>query len=139
MEIEWPDARGNLRRGEIPANVQLFVDIIGLNDAVKLLLACGGSTIYFGRRPNGGLVEQAIGEAAARQIGRELGGMQYKVPLSPRFLARFLRSQGDSTAKIARTLRMSEGTARQHLQHDLSNRARRSPRRARRHGNDHQQ
>src|SRR4051794_36485338 len=100
MDLEWPDERGNMRRGRIPQNVLLFVDLIGVEATATLMLTLGGSEIYMARRPNRGLLERAIGEDLARKLGERFGQEHFRIPTNPRFLARFLKSQGLSGAKI---------------------------------------
>ncbi len=78
--IEWTDANGTCRSAEVSDLVPPIVEAIGIDAAADLLLSVGGSQVYISVRSNGGLVEQAIGEAAANALGQALGYGSLRLP-----------------------------------------------------------
>ncbi len=113
--IEWTDANGTCRSAEVSHLVPPIVEAIGIDATAELLLSVGGSQVYISVRSNGGLVEQAIGEAAANALGRALGYGSLRLPTARPFLAKVLRGRGLGTAEIARTLHTSDTSVRGYL------------------------
>lgn len=93
------------------AQVEPFVRVLGIDLTVEFLLRFGGSEAYFAANPG----EKS---AVVRLIGAENAVALAKldlprtVPLANPWLAEVLRWRGQSTAAIARTLRVTEATIR---------------------------
>lgn len=115
MEQTWTYQR-TLRSAPISPGVALFVDLIGIDKTADLLLACGGSYVSAGQlRSKNGLVDKAVGEEAARTIGREFVGGNFKCPVGSPFLIRYLFSKGKNINEIARTVHMDAGSVSRNL------------------------
>lgn len=120
MELVWQDASGNDRAGDVPERLAPFVDAIGIDRTVNLILAFGGTERYFPtRQPRSDTpLVRTIGARAALALGREFMGAKVRVPLATRFVARYLRGKGQSVNAIARRLRRSDVTVRMYLRAD---------------------
>lgn len=97
------------------AQVQPFVDALGVDRAVEFLLAFGGAELYLPRdpRPSSKLVE-VMGIDAARALGEvaQRVMMPDRIPTAKPWIARVLRSRGLPNAEIARRLHVADFTVR---------------------------
>ncbi|QND52792.1 hypothetical protein HB779_13415 [Phyllobacterium sp. 628] len=121
MEISWTDHDGNYLSGRIEANVQPFVEALGLDDAADFFLNFGGSMIYVGKRgPNANnAVLRILGEEVVRKLGDCFGDLGWmRIPLATKFMVRYLTSQGRSMREITRILRITDVTARKYRRSD---------------------
>lgn len=123
MKVSWLDTKGNRQSAEIEPQAELYVNVLGLELAATLFLNFGGTVVYFANRPQEhAALSQTIGSDACERISAELTRRSRepwaRVPLANLFLARFLRSQGNKTAQIARKLRISDWSVRRYLQSD---------------------
>lgn len=96
----------------IPDHVALYVDAIGEDATIELLLACGGSEIYLADKPVGSMVTRAIGEPATIELARKVGYGHIKLPIARRWIAAALFAKGKSKAEIARRVRVDVATVR---------------------------
>ena len=97
------------------AQVAPDVEVLGAELAVAFLMAFGGAELYLGNQTKGQASHAALlthDQAKALAANPRL---QRRVPLAKRWLAAMLHWQGNSTAAIARQLRVSDVSARRWL------------------------
>ena len=98
------------------AQVARYVEALGADMAVRFLLAYGGAELYIANDPKGASShERLIGYDAAKRLAAVAHRLPRRVPLAKRWLVGMLAWQGQSTAEIARTLRITDVTARRFL------------------------
>ena len=99
------------------AQVEPFVAVLGAKLAVQFLLQFGGAELYLAKNPKGrSAVAELVGHDKARALAESDGvAAQRRIPLAKRWLATMLSWQGHSTAQIARTLRVTDTSARKWL------------------------
>jgi hypothetical protein len=99
-----------------PAQVAPYVDVLGLEYALKFLEAFGGVEVYIAQDPTyKGELVKVVGYANALALGSIANRLQRRVPLAKEWRAHVYKSQGLSTNKIARKLGVSDVTARAYL------------------------
>ena len=104
------------RSNSVPANIAPYVNVLGVDDAVKLFLELGGCTVYLSGDPReGSLVTNVIGTQNAAALAKQLGGGHIKIPLARKWTAQALLAGGKGVAEIARTIRADESTVRRML------------------------
>lgn len=108
------------------AQILPYVEVLGADLAVKFLLQFGGAEIAFSADPKGrGTVEALVGYDCAKALAaHDQLGLRHRVPLAKRWLAAMLHWQGQSTAGIARTLRVSDVSVRRWLSEGKKGRGR---------------
>lgn len=100
----------------VPAHIAPYVKAIGVDRAVALFLALGGSQIYLPRRSSSRTIAaQTIGADQVARLAAELGHGYYKVPIARQWVAEVLRDQGKSDNEIARIVRADVATVRRWL------------------------
>lgn len=105
-----------IRYPDPPAQVAVYVEIMGPELAIKFLLAFGGAPIEHHERVTArSRIAAVIGPEHACALARENHRLQPHVPLATQWLAVCLKAEGHSTPDIARTLRCSDVTVRKHL------------------------
>lgn len=106
---------------KIPAHVQRFVDVLGVDLTVKFLLELGGSPIYLPENTthsttlNGhdcSLLVNTVGREMALALGKEFGRGLIEVPLAKPFVANHLFRAGAEILEIARLLHVSAVSVR---------------------------
>ena len=99
------------------AQVQPYVDVLGVDLTMKFLLQFGGAELYLAADPKGrSAVVALLGYHMAKELAaRPSLTMQRRIPLAKRWLAAMLDWQGHSTAHIARTLRVTDASVRKWL------------------------
>ncbi len=100
-----------------PAHVQPFVDTLGVDDAVRFLLHFGGAELTISLNPRDGELVEVLGIEAARALAdlSARTALPRRIPTAKPWLARVLKSQGLSHAKIARRLHVSDVTVRRFI------------------------
>lgn len=105
-----------LRYPRPPAQVAPYVEALGVELAIRFLLEFGGAELYLSEDPKGrSRLEALVGYDRAKALGTLAHVLPRRVPLAKRWLAHCLDARGESTAEIARTLRVSDTTVRAYL------------------------
>lgn len=100
----------------VPAHLSVYVDILGIAQAVEFLLHFGGSELHVSETPKGGSeLERLFGTSIACEFGRHVQLMQRRVPLGSRWIAQVMRVSGASVASIARRLHKTDLAVRRML------------------------
>ena len=99
------------------AQVQPYVDVLGVELTMLFLLQFGGAELYLSVDPKGrSAVETLLGYHKLKELAaRPSLTMQRRIPLAKRWLAAMLHWQGNSAAHIARTLRVTDSSVRRWL------------------------
>ena len=98
-----------------PAQIASFVQVLGIEGAVRFLLAYGGADLVFARNPSDGSdLVRMIGRDAVITLA-EIPRLPRRIPLAKPWLAAHFHAQGHSVAQIARTLRVSDTAVRGYL------------------------
>lgn len=101
-----------------PAHLEPYVTALGVEAAIELFLAFGGTFLYIPRDPKGrselvkvlGLPKaQALADLAART------SLPRRLPIGKKWIAQVLKSQGLPEAKIATRLHVSNVTVTNYL------------------------
>ena len=101
------------------AQVQPYVDALGIEDAIRFLLAFGAQSFTSPPTPGAGGRSKRCSAPTrpdkARALAAEAHRLPARVPLAKPWLARCLAARGESAATIARTLRTTDVTVRKWL------------------------
>ncbi|MEL6587730.1 MAG: helix-turn-helix domain-containing protein [Pseudomonadota bacterium] len=101
---------------QTPAHIAPYVDVLGSDLALKLLIELGGSEVYFGAQAgSGGKLAKVVGRDKARELAQRVGAHTHRVPLPRKWLIVQLRAKGLPVAEIARRLHVTDVTVRRHL------------------------
>lgn len=93
----------------VPAQVEPYVDVLGIDLTIEFLLTFGGAVLSISRDPKGrGQLEALVGYAKAKELGERLHILQKRVPLAKRWTARVLHAKGCSISEIARRLHTTD-------------------------------
>ncbi|WP_424986871.1 hypothetical protein [Microbulbifer sp. S227A] len=99
-----------------PAEVETYVDILGMDLAIEFLLRFGGAELYIPASPKDrSRVAALVGRELTAELARSDHLLQRRVPLATQWLAACLHAQGRAIAEIARRLRITDVTVRKHL------------------------
>lgn len=95
------------------AQVQPYVEVLGIDLTIEFLLAFGGAEIYITGHPRSrSRVTELVGAENARELERVSYKLQRRVPLAREWIGLVLHSQGLSIADIARKLHVTEVSVR---------------------------
>ena len=103
---------------KIPANIQPFVDALGVDHAYRVILWMGGSDVYLpAKRPtDNSKLSRIVGADKVMALSRRLGldgtGGYIKIPVARRWLALVLNDGGVGRATIARVVRADVASVR---------------------------
>lgn len=91
----------------------VIVELIGMEDAIKLSMARGGRDLYVPTPDRTGVNSPAVvimGVEATRKLGARFGGFRIRVPNGPgkRALVRKLRGEGKSIPEIIAATKYTE-------------------------------
>jgi hypothetical protein len=104
-----------------PAHLEPYVTALGVDAAIELFLAFGGTFLYIPRDPKGrselvrvlGMEKaQALADLAARTT------LPRRLPIGKKWIAQVLKSRGLPEAKIATRLHVSNVTVTSYLRGD---------------------
>ena len=103
-----------------PAHIQPYVDVLGVADAIRFLLAFGGAELYLTTTPKGrSRLAQMFGIEKAAAVAEAAEHMPRRVPTAKPWIAQVWHSEGKSVADICRTLHVSDVTVRGWLKRRL--------------------
>ncbi|WP_423206712.1 helix-turn-helix domain-containing protein [Paracoccus yeei] len=106
------------------AQIAPFVQVLGLDEAVRFILAFGGAELYIGKNPRDtNELVQMFGREAVEALAN-LATLPRRIPLAKPWLAAHFRARGLPIAQIARTLRISDVSVRAYLRQEAENRER---------------
>jgi hypothetical protein len=106
-----PEGRG--KGVVVPANIEPFVRVLGVELAITFLLEFGGAELYLAKRPQErGRLTQLVGPVKASALAEAAEFLPKRIPLAKAWIARTLLTEGHSVADIARRLRVSDVTVR---------------------------
>jgi hypothetical protein len=92
-----------------PAHVAPYVDLLGPERAVALLLSFGGSRLYLARDPGGrSEAEALLGRDGMEALCSLRPGEVIRVPTCRRWLSHVLKARGLSVNEIARRLHVTD-------------------------------
>lgn len=98
---------------KIPAHIEPFMSVLGIEDGIDFLLQFGGSYVYLSERPQDrSPVAELVGPERAAALARRIGPGSLRVPLGKPFIAAYLRAKNSSVNAIARRLHVSDVTVR---------------------------
>lgn len=104
---------------EPPAHVAPFVEAVGAEAAVALLLRFGGAEMHVAGRPRKrSRLVAAVGPEAAARLAAVAHRLPRRWPLAKPWLACCLHAQGLPVAEIARRLHASDVAVRGYLKRD---------------------
>lgn len=104
------------RQVQTPANLEPFVDVLGVDGAIEFFLTFGGAELYLPQNPKGASeVTALIGIEKTRALAERAVAMKARVPTAKRWIAQVLYSKDLPVAKIARTIHMSDVTVRSYI------------------------
>lgn len=103
-----------------PAHIQRYVDVLGVPDTIRFLLAFGGAELYLTATPKGrSKLAGMFGVETAAAIARAAEHMPRRVPTAKPWIAQVWAADGLAIAEIARTLHVSDVTIRGWLKRHL--------------------
>ena len=99
-----------------PAHVQPYVDALGADLALELLLAFGGSEVYLASRPTErSRVAQVIGTNGVVALAGVTDSLKSRIPTARPWCAACLHARGLPVAEIARRLSANDSSVRRWL------------------------
>nr|WP_278437068.1 transposase family protein [Brucella anthropi] len=96
-----------------PAQIAVFVDVLGLELTIEFLLAFGGSPIQLSARPQAGsLLSEILSLEQISALAKKTGGGWHRVPTCKPFLCSYFSAKNMSVSAIARKLHITDTTVR---------------------------
>lgn len=96
-----------------PAHIQPYVEVLGVEGAIRFLLAFGGAEMYVPRTPKGrSRLAKMFGLEKARALAIAAEHLPRRVPTAKPWIAQVWAAQGRSVADSARTLHVTDVTVR---------------------------
>lgn len=107
----------------IPAHLQPYVTVLGVEAAIELFLTLGGSEVYLaGIAPTGkSLIADQIGAERQQALAHLIRHPKTRIPIPKRWIAHCMLARGLSTAEIGRRLHTTDSTIRRWLAKELPN------------------
>lgn len=97
----------------VPAHVEPFVRVLGVEGAIGFLLKFGGAELHLTTSPKGkSRLESEYGKEIAVQIAEAAASLPRRMPLAKEWIAAVWSSEGLSDAEIARRLHVTDVTVR---------------------------
>ncbi|ANK79408.1 MAG: hypothetical protein TEF_00345 [Rhizobiales bacterium NRL2] len=100
-----------MAEGRLPATLNLVADAAGVEAALELALARGGTRLRVPQRAEGSDLADIVGIEAARAVVAELADERLEIPLAKKSIYRWLRSKGWSQERAGHAVRISRRTA----------------------------
>lgn len=96
-----------------PAHVAPIVDALGVERAIRFLLAFGGGELYIASSPKGrARLAEVIGLDASEALAEIAHQLPRRIPTAKPWIAQCWRVEGLTTAAIARQLHVSDVAVR---------------------------
>jgi len=96
-----------------PAQIEVFVEILGVDLTVEFLLRFGGAELYVAKDPKSrSQLVAFVGPERAKALGQVTDRLQRRVPLVKPWTAQYLAWKGMWVAEIARTLHTTDVSVR---------------------------
>ncbi|MBY6117443.1 helix-turn-helix domain-containing protein [Mameliella alba] len=96
-----------------PAHLNVFVEELGPELAVRFLIQFGGARLYFPDDPKGkSQAEALIGANALRRLGQRMLQNRAEIPTGTTWVIQALAAEGKGTSEICRILRVTARTVR---------------------------
>lgn len=100
----------------VPAQVEPYVEALGIDMAVEFLIAFGGTVVIVSPRPTKyNEVARRFGVEASLALSRIADRLPRRVPQQKAWAARVLHASGLKNVEIARRLNVSDEMVRQYL------------------------
>lgn len=99
----------------VPAHIQPYVDILGVDGTVEFLMTFGGAELSLRANPRQGQLVNLLGVERAAALAEAAGHLPRRIPLAKPWIAHQLHERGLSVAEIARTLHVSDVSVRAYL------------------------
>jgi len=101
---------------KVPAQIEPYVRVLGVDGAVEFLLSFGGAELYIPRNAKGkSMVARKFGMEKAQALAEACEFMPRRVPTAKPWVARQLYKKNLSVAEIARRLHVTDVTVRSYL------------------------
>lgn len=98
------------------AQVEPYIEALGLDDTLRFLETFGGTEIYVATHPSKrSQIAQLVGNPKAKMLAAVQHRLQRRVPLAKKWRASVYRSQGLTIAQIALKLGVSDVMVRNYL------------------------
>lgn len=91
----------------LPHGLQMIAEVAGVDVALTIALARGGSRLLIPQRAEGSILEELVGIDAARQIAQALASERIEIPQAKRVLSNWLKDQGWSQEQRAMQLKVA--------------------------------
>ena len=106
---------------KVPANLEPYINVLGVDGAVEFFLTFGGAELYIPADPKGASeVVEAIGIEKARALAAQATAMKARVPTAKRWIAQVLYAKDLPVSKIARRLHVTDVTVRKYVRGEYS-------------------
>ena len=104
-----------------PANLEPFVEVLGVDGAIEFFLTFGGAELYLPQDPKGASeVVALIGIDKALALAQRSVTMKARIPTAKRWIAQVLHSKSLPVAKIARRLHVTDVTVRKYVRNEFT-------------------
>ncbi|MEM6384348.1 MAG: helix-turn-helix domain-containing protein [Pseudomonadota bacterium] len=95
----------------MPPSLTTYLEVLGEDDTLKLIMELGGAPIYFTENPKTrSRIAGVVGHDKAAALARELGMGSHHLPNAKRWAAYQYRRRNVPDREIARLLRVSDRT-----------------------------
>ncbi|HEY5209617.1 MAG TPA: helix-turn-helix domain-containing protein [Stellaceae bacterium] len=109
--------------GQVPREVKPYIDAIGADATLRVLLHLGGAPLYFSDTPTErSRLVRVIGIDKAKALGKALGRGHQRVPSARRWIAIQLHDRGEPVLEIARRLHCNDTTVRRYVSRERHHR-----------------
>lgn len=96
-----------------PAQIAVFVEILGVDEAIRFLLHFGGAELYLATTPKGrSELAREFGLDNATRIASLADRLPRRIPLAKEWIAAVWKDRGWTDANIARNLHVTDVTVR---------------------------
>lgn len=105
-----------MKPSKIPAHIEPYLSVLGVELGIDFLLQFGGSYVYLSERPQSrSPVVELLGIEKTAALAKRIGAGGLRVPLGKPFIAAYLRASNWSINAIARRLHVTDVSVRKWL------------------------